>query len=72
MTTTENVFDSVPAHTIEAGDQVMLDGDPVEVKSVEWATDDGDAIIIKGYSHETGDSITYTVFADDMYDLWAV
>lgn len=72
-TTDLNIFDSVPAHTVEVGDQIIIDGDPIEVRKVE---DDPEApvegIRFTGYSHETGDTVVYDVYFDDEYDVWGV
>lgn len=72
-TTDLNIIDRVPAHTIETGDQIIIDGDPIEVKVVK---DDPEAplegIRLIGYSHESGDTVTYDVYFDDHYDVWSV
>lgn len=65
------VIDTVPAYSIEPGDQIIVDGDYIEVKCVE-ETDDIDEIIVKGYSHVTGDTETYSLYADDDYDVWSI
>lgn len=69
-----NIYDTVEAHTIEVGDQIIIKGDPIEVTSIE---EDPEAplegLIIKGYSHDTGDIATYDdVWFGDYVDLWAV
>lgn len=66
-----NIYDTITADQIEVGDQIIVDGDPIEVKSVH-DTDDPDEVVVSGYSHETGDTETYSLFADDPYNLWAV
>lgn len=66
-----NIYDVVTADSLIVGDQTIIDGDYIEVKSVT-ETDDIDEIIITGYSHTTGDTETYSLFADDFYDLWAI
>jgi len=67
----ENIIDTISADTIEVGDQIIIDGDPIEVTYV-GETDDLDEIIVKGFSHETGDRETYSLFADDYYDVWSL
>ncbi len=67
----ENVIDNISPDTIEVVDQIYIDGDPIEVKAVR-ETDDIDEIVIVGYSHDTGDTETYSLFADDYFDVWAV
>ena len=66
-----NIIDTVPAFSIEAGDQILVDGDPIEVKRIE-ETDDVDEVVVIGYSHDTGDTERYSLYADDTYDVWAV
>lgn len=66
-----NIIDTIAADTIEVGDQILIDGDPIEVKFV-LESDDIDEVIVGGYSHETGDTETYSLYADDCFDFWAV
>lgn len=68
-----NIIDTISADTIEVGDQILVDGDPVEVRAIlnEYGQDP-DEVIIRGYSHEEGDSVVYSLYADDYYDVWAV
>lgn len=65
------VIDSVPAFSIEAGDQVVIEDDYIEVTQV-LETEDLDEIVVKGYSHVSGDTETYSLLADDVYDVWAL
>lgn len=71
-TTDLNIFDSVPAHTVEVGDQIIIDGDPIEVKSIDDDRPDPDEILFIGYSHESGDRVEYPVYFADEYDVWGV
>lgn len=64
-------YDTVSADTLEVGDQVIIDGDYVEVRDIR-DTDDIDEVVVVGYSHESGDTETYSLYADDMYGLWAL
>lgn len=66
-----DIYDTISADQIEVGDQIIVDGDPIEVMSVR-ETDDVDEVVVIGYSHESGDTETYSLFADDEFDLWAV
>lgn len=66
-----NIIDTVSADTIEIGDQIVVDGDLIEVTAV-LDSSDPDEVIVRGFSHESGDSETYSLFADDYFDLWAV
>ena len=65
------VIDSIAAWQIAEGDQVIIEGDPIEVTAT-FDGDDPDEIIVKGYSHESGDRVTYSLYADDSFDLWTV
>lgn len=62
-----NIYDYVAASTVDTGDQILYSNDPIEVK---WVSDDGDAILVKGYSHLTGDSVTYILNPDTEVGLW--
>lgn len=66
-----NVYDEVTADTLgdEPNEQVLIHNDPVEVTKV---IKDNDAIMVKGVSHLTGDSVTYILGYDDVVGLWAV
>lgn len=66
-----NIIDNISADTIEVGDQILVEGDPIEVTHVE-ESDDLDEIIVKGFSHESGDRETYSLYADDYYDVWSI
>lgn len=66
-----NIIDSITADTIEVGDQILIDGDPIEVTFV-GESNDIDEVIVRGFSHDTGDSETYPLYADDRFNVWAV
>jgi hypothetical protein len=66
-----NIIDNISADTIEVGDQIIIEEDLVEVKGV-GPSNDIDEIVVNGYSHVTGDSEVYSLYADDYYDVWAV
>lgn len=65
------IVDTISADTIMVGDQIVVDGDRIEVTYV-GETEDIDEILVKGWSHDTGDSETYSLYADDYYDVWAL
>lgn len=65
------VIDSISADTIMVGDQVIIEGDPIEVMDIV-TTMDPDEVIVIGYSHDTGDSAQYSLYADDYFEIWAV
>ena len=63
--------DTVPAYSLEVGDQIVADGDYIEITSIE-ETDDVDEVLVKGYSHTDGDRVSLSLFADDLYPIWTV
>ena len=68
-----NIIDTIQADQIEVGDQILVDGDPVEVTDVgEDPEAPLEGIRVVGYSHESGDSVTYDLWFGDYVDLWAV
>jgi acyl-CoA hydrolase len=65
-----NVYDTIAAYQVEAGDQILVNGvDPVEVKTM---VESGEAIMVKGYSHSTGDTVVYLLDPDTEVSLWAL
>lgn len=66
-------FYSVQADQIEVGDQVIIDMEPIEVTGI---SDDPEAplegIRITGYSHESGDTVTFDVYFADTFDVWGI
>jgi len=67
--TTMTVYDTITADQIEVADQVLVNNiDPVEVTKV---VDSGDSIMVKGYSHLTGDDVSYILTADTEVALWS-
>lgn len=64
-----NVYDTITADQIEVSDQVLVnDIDPIEVATV---VDSGDSIMVKGFSHLTGDNAVYILTADTEVSLWS-
>lgn len=67
------VFDTIQADQIEVGDQILVDGDPIEVTFVgpdPFNTLEG--VRVSGYSHEFGDTVVYDLYFSDSVDLWSV
>jgi hypothetical protein len=64
-------FYEVDADEVEIGDQIIIDGEPVEVVSLPPAQSI-DEIIIRGYSHSTGDRETYTVKYNQRFEVWGI
>lgn len=65
------IFDTIAAWQVEVGDQVVIDGELIEVSAVE-ETDDIDEIVISGYSNDTGDFAHYSVCYDEELEMWGV
>ena len=60
----------IPAREADDTDsQLMVEGDPLEYVSID---DNGDTIIISGYSNNTGDRCTYVVDPDSTIYLWSI
>lgn len=62
------ILTAIEGYSIDLGDQVIIDDEPVEVKSID---DQGDIIYVKGYSYTTGDLEQYEVLPDSEYNLWS-
>lgn len=71
MTETYSIIDSVSADSIEVGDQIIIDGELVEVRHVS-ESGDIDEVVVAGYSNSTGDIETYSLYADDYFEVWSV
>jgi len=67
-----NIIDNISADTIEVGDQILVEGDPIEVTKVDTNRPDPDEVLVIGYSHESGDRVEYPLYADDYFDVWAI
>ena len=67
-----SVYDSIQADQIEVGDQIIVDGDPIEVTYVSESEIDDTEIIVRGFSHESGDAANYSLPFDYDVDLWTI
>lgn len=71
--TNMNIIDTIQADQIEVGDQILVDLDPIEVS---YVGDDPEAplegIRVMGYSHESGDTVTYDLYFSDDVNVWSV
>ena len=65
------IYDTVDADQVEPGDLIVIEGQQVEVTSVFDEDPYGETILIKGYSHSTGDIETFEVLYIDSFDLWS-
>ena len=61
------VTDVITADAIEENDKILYVNDPVEVRT---KIDSGDCILIKGYSHLTGENVTYILDPYVEVELW--
>lgn len=66
-------FYEVDADQIEQGDQILFYGDPVEVTNVfDDPADPLRFIMVAGFSHATGDSVTYKIKFNERFEVWGV
>lgn len=65
------IYDYVPAHTLgdEPNEQIAHQNDYIEVYDV---IDSGEAIMVKGYSHISGDTVAIILTPDTEVGLWTV
>lgn len=64
------VYDTITAdQDISEGDQlfILTANDPIEVTH---SYDEGDTIMVRGYSYLTGDTVTYFLKPTDEVGLW--
>lgn len=64
-----DIYDYVSADAVEEGDQIAHSNDLIEVTT---KIDSGDSILIKGFSHVSGDNVDYIVTPDTEVGLWTV
>lgn len=62
------VYDVITASQIENGDQIIINGDPIEI--TKEPIEEGEAVLISGYSHISGDTVIYTLPYDREVELW--
>lgn len=67
-----NIIDTMQAWQISDGDQIVVDNDHIEVKTFREDDSDNDAVIVTGYSHDSGDSVEYTLPFDYDVDVWGI
>lgn len=68
------VYDSVPAHTLDDGDRIVVinpEGAEDYLEDIR-VIQDTDAVMVKGYSHVTGDNEVYILDWEKEIDLWRV
>ncbi len=63
---------STAASTLDVGDQVVIEGEYMELTMVDDDRADIDEVFVKGYSHNSGDVVSFSLYADDEYDVWSV
>lgn len=61
-------YDTVSADTLEVGDFISIDGEPVEITAV-LDSEDLEAVILKVFSHEDNDTKTVELPYDYSVDL---
>ena len=63
----EEIYDYDTADHIDPEMLIFYENDYIEVSEV---IDSGDSIMVKGYSHVTGDNVVYILPADKQVGLW--
>lgn len=63
---------STSADTLVAGDQIVVEGDHIEIHKIDDDREDIDEILVIGYSHDSGDRVEYSLFADDEFEVWSI
>ena len=63
------IVDNIFADQIEVGDQIVVDGDYIQVKDIE-ETFDIDEVLVKGYDVLNGENVELSLYADDAFDVW--
>ncbi len=59
------------AHTLEAGDQIVIEGDLFIVNSIS-STDDLDEVVVKGENLSDPANDEIPLYADDEFAVWTV
>lgn len=65
-------FFEVDADQVEVGDQIIVDGDPIEVTSIDDDGSDYFYILFRGFSHESGDSVQYRLHFKHSVEIWGI
>lgn len=64
-----NIYDYITAdQDLAKGDQIFYNNDYIEVTS---SYTEGDTVVVKGNSYNTGDSVTYFIPIDAEVGLWS-
>jgi hypothetical protein len=72
MNTDAIIHDTIQADQIEDGDQILVDGDHLENVRVDSDPEDIDAVVVTGYSFDSGDAVTYTLPYDYDVQVWSL
>lgn len=67
----DNIYDYVAAHTLgdEPNEQIFYSNDYIELTDVIKSFDN---VMVTGYSHISGDRVTYILNEDEEVGLWSV
>jgi len=67
------IIDTIDADQIEVGDQILIDGDPIEVDDFhDGTTEDDSEVVVHGFSHESGDRVTVSLPYNYRVDVWSL
>lgn len=66
------IIDTIDADQIEVGDQIVLDGEYIEVSFVGDDPADDSAVLVNGYSWDEGDFVANSLPYDYRVDVWGL
>lgn len=66
------VNDTIDADQIEDGDQIIIDGEPLENVTVSEDPNDDEAVIVTGFSWEDGGKVVHVLPYNYRVDVWNV
>ncbi len=67
------IIDTIDADQIEVGDQILIDGDPIEVDDFHDGTEGDDTeVVVHGFSHESGDRVVVSLPYNYRVDVWSL
>lgn len=66
------IIDTVSADTLVPGDQIIIQGDLLIIRTVDSDREDIDEVLIKGENLTNPDEDEFAVFADEYFQVWSL
>lgn len=66
-----SIIDNVSADTLSAGDQIVIQDELFIIHSVNADMEDIDEILVTGENLSGGEN-SFSLFADDYFDVWTI